>query len=58
MLKYIISVLIGNFVFFGGWILIAGFTTLKAKQAFLDDNPKGASAREASSYCDCGGDCC
>ena len=58
MLKYIIAVFIGNLIFFGSWVLFAGFTTLKAKQAFLDDNPKGASAREATDDCDCGGDCC
>ena len=57
MLKYIIAVLIGNAIFFGTWILFAGFTVLKTTTV-LDDNPKGASARESSSICDCGGDCC
>lgn len=57
MLKYIIAVLIGNFIFWGMWILFTGFTVLKTK-TILDDNPKGASARESSSICDCGEDCC
>ena len=57
MLITIISVLIGNLMFFALWILFAGFTSIKAMEA-LDDNPKGAKARESSSICDCGSDCC
>lgn len=58
MLITIISVLIGNAVFFGGWVLFVGFTKLKMIQKFEDDNPKGAVARESADDCDCGGDCC
>lgn len=60
MLRTIISVLIANFIFFGAWILYTGFTTIKAVTK-LDDNPKGAKARESDRYhycdyengCDC-----
>lgn len=60
MLKYIIAVIIGNLIFLGLWILVAGFTTIKAKD-LLDDNPKGAKDRESNRYhycdyedgCDC-----
>lgn len=60
MLTGIIAVFIGNCLFFGLWILYAGFTTIKTVEK-LDDNPKGAKDRESSRYhycdyedgCDC-----